>query len=109
MVQVVFVPGIFGTKMRRSDDFLLWPPIGQSEPMDPDTRAEGLIAADTKPDGILENIPLLPLLDVPEYGPLLKALERFPDVSLVRFAYDWRIDIAEFAALLASQGHSVLP
>ena len=101
MVQVVFVPGIFGTKMRSADGFELWPPIGQSEPMDPETRARGLIAEDTKPDGLLENIPILPLIDVPEYGPILKAIGRFPEVNLIRFAYDWRADIADSAAQLA--------
>lgn len=102
MVQVVFVPGIFGTTMVGADGFEWWPPVGQAQPVDAQTRATKLIDPDTHPGKILEKIAILPLLDVPEYAPVLEAIARFPGASLVRFPYDWRADVASSAAALAA-------
>ena len=102
MQNIVVVPGIFGTQMvRAGDDFILWPPLGDAEILDPQTRATQLIDVSTRPGGLVEGIRIGPFVDLPEYSPLTSAIAALPATTLIRFPYDWRIDIRLAAATLA--------
>ena len=101
MQHIVFLPGIFGTRMVRGDGTELWPPLGQNTLIDVESRAYELLEPTTYPGAILENILVFPSVDVPEYGPITNFLEHLPATNLVRFPYDWRVDIRETANILA--------
>ena len=92
MPHVVFVPGILGCRMIRADGFELWPPVGQEEPIDVDTRVHGLLDAATRHGDIIDRIHD-PVVNTPAYGPVLDALANMQGVTSHPFAYDWRKDL----------------
>lgn len=93
MPQVIFVPGVFGcTMVRHSDNFELWPPVGQSVPVSVDERVQGLLDPATRPGEIISWIED-PFLHTPEYGPVLRVIAKMQDVTLQKFPYDWRKDL----------------
>lgn len=101
MLHVIFVPGLFGCYMTRSDGVQLWPPVAETQPMDVFTRVAGLLDETTTVGAIIEQI-ADPFLAQPIYGPILQALRDLPGVDVIPFAYDWRRDIVAESAKLAA-------
>lgn len=99
---VILVPGYYGTRLvRESDGKVVWISAGQAMAGDlPLTLpVPGLGLHDTirlEPDGILEKVPIIPLLyAIDGYGSMLEELQEYGQgrATIVPFSYDWRDDI----------------
>jgi hypothetical protein len=120
-VPVVFVPGVTGVGLRdRTTGEVTW---GKGNSViSPHDRGRGTArplfanrgGPDLVPDGVIRNLRLLGILRVPVYQPLVELFEangyRFGDLeqpepheNFFMFAYDWRQDNVDSAALLALQ------
>jgi pimeloyl-ACP methyl ester carboxylesterase len=109
MEVVVFVPGIFGSKLRNSGSEV-WPPT-PLEALTGYKRINDLLRDDLTPSGIIESV----CIDF--YGSVLRALRAFgygdesTERRLVPYSYDWRRDILALAGDLDAtltrlvQGH----
>lgn len=99
---VVLVPGYYGTRLvRKSDGKLVWISAGQAIagdlPLTLPIPGLGLHdAIRLVPDGILQKIPIIPLLyAVDGYGSMLEGLREYGKgrAAVVPFSYDWRDDV----------------
>jgi hypothetical protein len=120
-VPVVFVPGVTGVALRdRATGELTW---GKGDSViSPHDRGHGTArplfadrgGPDLVPAGVIRNLRLLGVLRVPVYQPLVDLFEangyQFGDLeqpgpteNFFMFAYDWRQDNVDSAALLAAQ------
>ena len=118
---IIVVPGYYGTKLTQvSDGDLVWVDAWEALfgrrslrlPL-PGLGFDG--ALDLQPDGILQQITVIPwLYSVEGYGSLINALrERVAGAQVVPLAYDWRLDLMEAVRQLGGvvddlrqQGHS---
>ena len=99
---VILVPGYYGTRLvRESDGKVVWISAGQAVagnlPLTLPVPGLGLHDAIwLEPDGILEKVPVIPLLyAVDGYGSMLEALQASAkdSATVVPFSYDWRDDL----------------
>ncbi|MDQ6733096.1 MAG: hypothetical protein M3Z35_03110 [Nitrospirota bacterium] len=99
---VILVPGYYGTRLvRESDGKLVWISVGQALagdlPLTLPIPGLGLHdAIRLEPEGILEKVPIIPLLyAVDGYGSMLEALREYGQgrTTIVPFSYDWRDDL----------------
>lgn len=99
---VILVPGYYGTRLvRESDGKVVWISAGQAIagnlPLTLPVPGLGLQdAIRLEPDGILEKVPIIPLLyAVDGYGSMLEGLREYGKgrAIIVPFTYDWRDDI----------------
>ena len=99
---VILVPGYYGTRLvRASDGALIWISISQAlfgnVPLTLPVPGLGLHdAIPLQPDGMLDRVPVVPLLySVDGYGSLRAALQAYGEgrETIVPFAYDWRDDV----------------
>ena len=95
---VLFVPGIFGSRLRDKHGDDVWPPTPR-EALFGYKRTDKLLG-DLQPNGVVETV----CVDV--YGKILRALEGLgytasgADRRLVAYAYDWRRDLLSLAGEL---------
>ncbi|HJR76014.1 MAG TPA: hypothetical protein VJ805_03540 [Nitrospiraceae bacterium] len=98
---VVLIPGYYGSRLvEEASGRLVWLSVQEALV---GTKSLALPRADlgipnsvlVRPDGILQDIPVVPFLySVNGYGTLLKALDRVgPRSEVVPLAYDWRMDL----------------
>jgi hypothetical protein len=106
---VILVPGYYGTRLvRESDGKLVWISAGEAIagdlPLTLPIPGLGLHdAIQLKPAGILEKVPIIPLLyAVDGYGSMLEALREYGKgrATIVPFSYDWRDDLMASARKL---------
>ena len=106
---VILLPGYYGTRLvRESDGKLVWISAGQAIagnlPLTLPIPGLGLRdAIQLKPAGILEKVPIIPLLyAVDGYGSMLEALQEYGKgrATIVPFSYDWRDDLMASARKL---------
>jgi pimeloyl-ACP methyl ester carboxylesterase len=99
---VILVPGYYGTRLvRESDGKVVWISAAQAVagnlPLTLPVPGLGLDdAIRLEPDGILEKVPVIPLLyAVDGYGSMLEALQDYAKdrAIVVPFSYDWRDDL----------------
>jgi pimeloyl-ACP methyl ester carboxylesterase len=99
---IILVPGYYGTRLvRASDEKLIWISVTQAlfgdVPLTLPVPGLGLNdAVHLQADGILEKVPLVPLLySVDGYGAMLEALQKYGRgrATIVPFSYDWRDDL----------------
>ncbi|PIT04499.1 hypothetical protein TSA1_29910 [Bradyrhizobium nitroreducens] len=89
---VIFVPGIFGSKLKTPDGEEVWPPT-PIEAMSGYRRIEKLLQTNLRAAGVVESV----CIDV--YGSIIKAIEGFGYSEtherrrLAKFDYDWRRDL----------------
>ena len=98
----ILVPGYYGTRLTRvSDGTLIWISLTQAlfgdVPLTLPIPGLGLHdAISLEPDGILEHIPIVPLMySVDGYGSMRATLQAYGRgrEAIVPFAYDWRDDV----------------
>ena len=101
---VILVPGYYGTRLLRpSDGKVVWISAAQAIagniPLTLPVPGLGLDdAIELEPDGILEKVPIIPLLyAVDGYGSMLAALREYGKghATIVPLSYDWRGDIMD--------------
>jgi pimeloyl-ACP methyl ester carboxylesterase len=99
---IILVPGYYGTRLVRvSDGELIWISVAQAlfgdVPLTLAVPGLGLHnAIPLKPDGMLENVPVVPLMyAVDGYGSMRMALQAYAQgrAIIVPFSYDWRDDV----------------
>lgn len=96
---VLFIPGIFGSRLIATNGNEIWPPSIR-EALTGYRKTQQLLSDDLVVDGIIKTI----CIDV--YGKVLRALEGFgyshdgSEHLLVPYAYDWRRDLISLAAQL---------
>jgi len=95
---VILVPGYYGTRLlREGDDRLMWLSTSQALGDGPSLTLPladlGLSGASLRPDGILEQIAIVPwVYRIDAYESMLKTL-RSSGLRTVTFSYDWREDL----------------
>jgi pimeloyl-ACP methyl ester carboxylesterase len=99
---VILVPGYYGTRLvRPSDGTVIWISIAQAlfgdVPLTLPVPGLGFHdAVQLQPDGILEKVPIVPLLYALDgYGSIREALQQYGEgrATIVPFSYDWRDDV----------------
>ena len=97
---VLFIPGIFGSRLRAAGGELVWPPTPAEAVGVGYRRTDKLLRADLHADGVIGRL----CIDV--YGGVMKALEDmgYEDggaaLELIRYDYDWRLDLITLAGAL---------
>lgn len=100
MEVVLFLPGILGSKLETPAGEEVWPPT-PLEALGGYRRIAKLLQSDLRVTGVVEKV----CIDV--YGSMLTALQRFGYTDagahrrLIRYAYDWRRDLASLSDELA--------
>jgi pimeloyl-ACP methyl ester carboxylesterase len=99
---IILVPGYYGTRLVRvSDGRLIWISVAQAlfgdVPLTLPIPGLGLHdAIPLQPDGLLDNVPVVPLMySVDGYGSMRAALQAYGQghETIVPFSYDWRDDV----------------
>ena len=114
---VILVPGYYGTRLvRESDGKLVWISAEQALvgdlPLTLPIPGLGLHnAIQLQPAGILEKVPIIPLLySVDGYGSMLEVLQEYGKgrrATIVPFSYDWRDDLMVSARKLDTVIHDL--
>jgi pimeloyl-ACP methyl ester carboxylesterase len=114
---VILVPGYYGTRLvRELDGKLVWISAAQAIagdlPLTLPIPGLGLHdAIPLQPAGILEKVPIIPLLyAVDGYGSMLEALQEYGKdrrATIVAFSYDWRDDLMVSARKLDAVIHDL--
>jgi pimeloyl-ACP methyl ester carboxylesterase len=106
---VILLPGYYGTRLADvASGRIVWISIWESlfgrRSLALPLQTLGIHdAIAVKPDGILEDIPIIPFLySLHGYGALIKKLEEDlgPRTRIVPLAYDWRLDLLDTVAEL---------
>jgi pimeloyl-ACP methyl ester carboxylesterase len=113
---IILVPGYYGTRLVRvSDGTLIWISVAQAlfgdVPLTLPIPGLGFHdAIPLQPDGILEKVPIVPLLyDLDSYGSMREALQAYSHgrETIVPFSYDWRDDVMVNVRKLAAVIHDL--
>jgi pimeloyl-ACP methyl ester carboxylesterase len=108
---IILVPGYYGTRLvRQSDGAVIWISVAQAlfgdVPLTLPIPGLGFHdAIPLQPDGILEKVPIVPLLYALDgYGSMREALQAYGQgrETIVPFSYDWRDDVMVSVRKLAA-------